>query len=37
MSEKFRINFQSYIGLIYGRNHFLLSCEPLIKIDNHVF
>jgi hypothetical protein len=31
MSKKKNLNFQSYIGLIYGRDHFLLLCEPLKK------
>ncbi len=33
----YKINFQSYIGIIYGRIHFLLLCEPLKKVENHVF
>ncbi len=36
MLEKFKIKFQSYIGLIYGINHLLLLCEPLKKLENHV-
>jgi len=35
MLEKIKIKFQSYIGLIYGRDHFLLLCEPLKKKKNH--
>ncbi len=38
ISEKSKIKFQSYIGLIYAKkDHFLLLCETLKKVDNHVF
>jgi hypothetical protein len=29
MLEKIQINFQSYVGLMCGRDHLLLLCEPL--------
>jgi hypothetical protein len=31
-----KIKFQSYIGLIYGRDHVLLLCESLKEVENHV-
>jgi hypothetical protein len=34
--EKKNLKFHSYIGLIYGRYHFLLLCESLKKVKNHV-
>jgi hypothetical protein len=36
MSKKFKVKFQSYIGLIYGRNHLLLLIEPLKIVKNQV-
>jgi hypothetical protein len=36
MSKKFKINFQSYIGLIYGIDHFFYNVNRYKKMEDQV-